>query len=103
MDAGTAAGLCALLAVSAAGGYAWGRWRAVFWIGAVPWAVFAIASDVAWQSGLWDRSGEYEPLPASMFVFPIWIPACAAVVALAVLARRVVDARGAAGRPPLER
>ena len=88
MDAGTAAWLGAMLLAIAAGGYAWGRWRAVFWLGAAPWAVFALAGDAAWWSGLWDRSGEYEPLPASMFVFPLWIPVCSAVVGLAVVVRR---------------
>jgi dolichyl-phosphate-mannose--protein O-mannosyl transferase len=88
MDAGTLAILAGLLLAIAAGGYAWGRWRAVGWLGVAPWAAFALATDAAWWSGLWDRSDEYEPLPTSMFVFPLWIPLCCLVVTVAVLARR---------------
>ncbi len=87
MDSVTAALLGGILVAAAVGGYRWGRWRAVFWIGAAPWAALSIGLDAAWMSGLWDRSEEYEPLPASMFVLPIWIPICSAVVALSVLVR----------------
>jgi dolichyl-phosphate-mannose--protein O-mannosyl transferase len=77
-----------VLLALAAGGYAWGRWLAVLWLGVVPWAVLSLGADAVWWSGLWDRSGEYEPLPLSMFVIPIWIPCCCAAVALAVGLRR---------------
>jgi hypothetical protein len=88
MGAGVVAFLGAVLLALAAGGYAWGRWKAVLWIGVAPWLAFSLGSDLAWWSGLWDRSEEYEPLPVSMFVIPLWIPACCAAVALAVAVRR---------------
>ena len=76
-----------LLALAAAA-YAWGRWKAVLWLGVVPWATLSLGADVAWWSGLWDRSSEYEPLPLSMFVFPIWIPSCCVAAALGTAVRR---------------
>jgi hypothetical protein len=84
----------AMLLALAAGTYAWGRWKAVLWLGVVPWAALSLGADVAWWSGLWDRSGEYEPLPLSMFVIPIWIPCCCAAGAIGVAVRRVRDRRG---------
>jgi dolichyl-phosphate-mannose--protein O-mannosyl transferase len=88
MTAGTDVFLGAVLLALAAGGYAWGRWKAVLWIGVVPWLTLSLGADAAWWSGLWDRSEEYEPLPLSMFVIPIWIPACCTAVAVAVALRR---------------
>jgi hypothetical protein len=61
----------AVLLALAAGAYAWGRSKAVLWLGVVPWASLSLAADAAWWSGLWDRSGEYESLPLSMFVIAI--------------------------------
>lgn len=82
-----------LLLALAAGAMAWGRWKAVLWLGVVPWAAVSLGADAAWWSGLWDRSSEYEPLPLSMFVIPIWIPCCCAATALGVAARRLRDRR----------
>jgi uncharacterized membrane protein YhaH (DUF805 family) len=83
----------AMLLALAAGAYAWGRWKAVLWLGVVPWAALSLGADAAWWSGLWDRSTEYEPLPLSMFVIPIWIPCCCAATALGVAVRRLRDRR----------
>ena len=85
-----------LLLALGAGAYWWGRWRAVVWLGVVPWFTLAVVLDVLWQSGIWDRSDEYEPLPLSMFVIPFWIPAASAVTALGVALSR---ARGRASSP----
>ena len=57
-----------MLVALAAGAYMWGRWKAVLWLGVVPWAALSLGADAAWWSGLWDRTSEYEPLPLSMFV-----------------------------------
>ena len=84
------AGLAAVLLALAAGAYVWGRWKAVLWLGIVPWAALSLGADAAWWSGLWDRSSEYEPLPLSMFVIPIWIPCCCAAVALGISVRRAL-------------
>ena len=70
-DAASAVTLAVLAAAVAAGSYGWGRWVAVLWLGALLWAGIAILADLAWASGLWDRSGEYEPLPLSMFMIPL--------------------------------
>jgi hypothetical protein len=77
-----------ILLALAAGAYVWGRWKAVLWLGVVPWAALSLGADAAWWSGLWDRSGEYEPLPLSMFVIPIWVPCCCATVAVGTAVRR---------------
>ena len=82
-----------MLLALGAGAYAWGRWKAVPLLGVVPWAALSLGADFAWWSGLWDRSSEYEPLPVSMFVIPIWIPCCCAVTALGVAVRRVREKR----------
>jgi hypothetical protein len=84
----------AILLAITAGAFAWGRWTAVFWLGVAPWAALSLGADAAWWSGIWDRSSEYEPLPLSMFVIPIWIPCCCAVTAIGVAVRRVRDRRG---------
>jgi hypothetical protein len=81
--------------------YGWGRWKAVLWLGVVPWAALSLGADAAWWSGLWDRSGEYEPLPLSMFVIPIWIPCCCVVVAVGTAVRRARERRGVARRHSL--
>ena len=83
----------AMLLALAAGAYAWRRWKAVLWLGVVPWLALSLGADAAWWSGLWDRSSEYEPLPLSMFVIPIWIPCCCAATALGVAVRRMRDRR----------
>jgi hypothetical protein len=89
MGAGPIAVYGVILLALAAAGYAWGRWKAVLWIGVAPWLALSLGADAAWWSGLWDRSGEYEPLPLSMFVIPLWIPPSCAAVALAIAVRRV--------------
>src|SRR5215217_3209717 len=60
----------AILIALVVGAYAWGRWKTVLWLGVVPWAALSLGADAAWWSGVWDRSGEYEPLPLSMFRDP---------------------------------
>ena len=57
------------------------------WIGVVPWLALSLGADLAWKTGVWDRSGEYGPLPLSMFVIPLWIPAAAVAVTLGILLR----------------
>ena len=59
----------------------------------VPWAALSVGADVAWWGGLRDRSGEYEPLPLSMFVIAIWIPGCCAAVALGIVLGRAHGSR----------
>jgi hypothetical protein len=56
-DAGLAATLAVLVAAVAAGSYAWGRWVAVLWLGALLWAGIALLADAAWASGLRDGTG----------------------------------------------
>ena len=89
MSTGGVAVLAAILLVLAVAGYAWARARAVLWLGVVPWAIASLGADAAWWSGLWDRSDEYEPLPFSIFVIPIWIPACCLAIGLGIVVRRL--------------
>ena len=89
MSTGGVVALGAILLALAVVGYLWGRARAILWLGVVPWAAGALLADAAWWTGLWDRSDEYEPLPLSMFVLPIWVPACMAAVTLGVVLRRL--------------
>src|SRR5215210_6287688 len=84
----------ASLLALAAGAYAWGRWKAVLWLGVVPWAALSLGADAAWWSGLWDRSREYEPLPLSMFVIPAWSAGCGAGGAVGGTVRRARERRG---------
>ena len=91
MDAGTVATCAAVLVAVGGGAYVWGRWKAVLWLAVLPWAVASLGADAAWWTGLWDRSEEYEPLPFSMFVIPIWIPCCCVAVALGLGVRRAID------------
>ncbi len=81
------AALAIAAALVAAGGYAWGRWVALLWLGVLLWAVPAVVSDALWMTGIWDRSDEYEPLPVSMFVLPFGVPLMSAAAALGVAAR----------------
>ena len=71
-----------------AGGYAWGRWKALLWIGTVPWVALALLSDVAWMTGLWDRSDEYEPLPTTPFLAIFGLPVLVGLTAFGVAVRR---------------
>jgi hypothetical protein len=86
--------LAVLAAAVAAAAHRWGRWRAVLWLGLVPWAGASLLADALWLSGAWDRSSEYEPLPLSMFVLPLLVPTLACAAAFGVALRR------AAGRQP---
>lgn len=72
-----------------AGGYAWGRWKALLWIGTVPWVALALLSDIAWMTGLWDRSDEYEPLPTTPFLVIFGLPFLVGLVALGVAVQLV--------------
>ena len=82
-----------------AGGYAWGRWKALLWLGAVPWVTLALLSDIAWMTGLWDRSDEYEPLPTTPFLVIFGLPILIGLVALGVAVRRAHTAPQGAGDP----
>ena len=79
-----------------AGGYFWGRWKALLWLGTVPWVTLALLSDIAWMTGLWDRSEEYEPLPTTPFLVIFGLPILIGLVALGVAVRKV--AHGSPGR-----
>ena len=88
----------AVLAVGVvAGGYAWGRWKALLGLGTVPWVALALLSDIAWLTGLWDRSDEYEPLPTTPFLVIFGLPVLIGLVALGVAVRRVREAPRGAG------
>jgi hypothetical protein len=90
-DAGAIAIWVAILAVVGALAFRWGRWKAVLWLGVVPWAGASLLADFLWYSGAWNRSAsEYEPLPLSMFVLPLGVPALAAAAALGVAVRRAM-------------
>jgi hypothetical protein len=82
-----------------AGGYAWGRWKTLAWLGAIPWVALALLSDIAWMTGVWDRSDEYEPLPTTPFLVIFGLPILIGLVALGVAVRKAREApRGAGGR-----
>lgn len=74
-----------------AGGYAWGRWKALVFVGAIPWLALALLLDAAWLTGVWDRSDEYEPLPSTPFVLVFGVPLFAGLVALGVAIRKAVQ------------
>jgi hypothetical protein len=76
-----------------AGGYAWGRWKALAFLGAIPWLALALLLDAAWMIGVWDRSDEYEALPATPFVLVFGVPLFAGLVALGVATRKAVKPR----------
>jgi hypothetical protein len=80
-----------------AGGFFWGRWKALLWLGVIPWLTISVLSDAAWMTGLWDRSDEYEPLPTTMFLVPFGLPILVGLVALGVAVRRVREAPQGAG------
>jgi hypothetical protein len=75
-----------------AGGYAWGRWNALLWLGTVPWLALALLSDAAWMTGVWDRSDEYEPLPTTPFLVIFGLPILVGLVALGVATRKAREA-----------
>ena len=83
------AALILVAAALAAGGYLWGRWKALLWLGTVPWLALSLLSDAAWMTGLWDRSDEYEPLPTTPFLVIFGLPVLIALVALGVALRKV--------------
>lgn len=80
-----------------AGGYAWGRWKALLWLGTIPWVALAVLSDAAWMTGVWDRSEDYEPLPTTPFLVIFGLPILIGLVALGVAVRRVREAPRGAG------
>jgi hypothetical protein len=99
-DGGGGYAAMAILAVALfAGGYAWGRWKALVWLGTVPWVALALLSDIAWMTGLWDRSDEYEPLPTTPFLVIFGLPILVGLVALGVAVRRTRGAPQGAGDP----
>jgi hypothetical protein len=77
----------------AVGGFLWGRWKALAWLGAIPWVVLAVLSDIAWLTGLWDRSDEYEPLPTTPFLVVFGLPILVGAVALGVAVRKASSPR----------
>lgn len=79
------------LAGLVAGGYAWGRWRALTWLGVIPWLLLGLLFDAAWYAGICDRSDEYEPLPVTPFMVIFGVPAFIALVAIGVAVRKLVD------------
>ena len=81
-----------LAAAVAAGSYAWGRWIAVLWLGAFLWAGSPCSPTPPGRAA-WDRSGEYEPLPLSMFMIPFGVPLFCAASAAGVAARRAARPR----------
>ena len=90
-DGGSFVGVIVPALLLVAGGYLWGRWKALLWLGTVPWIALALLSDIAWMTGLWDRSDEYEPLPTTPFLVIFGLPILIGLVALGVairLARR---------------
>jgi predicted MFS family arabinose efflux permease len=88
-DAGFVLMWLAILAAIAIGAFAWGRWRAVFFIGAAPWLILSLGFDAVWMLEISDfREDEREPLPLSMFVIPFGIPTFAAAAVLGVALRR---------------
>jgi hypothetical protein len=86
------------LGLLAIGGYFWGRWKALLWLGVAPWLTLSVLSDAAWMTGLWDRSDEYEPLPTTMFLVPFGLPILVGLVALGVAVRKARMAPQGAGR-----
>jgi hypothetical protein len=74
-----------------AAGYAWARWKALALVGAIPWLALAVLLDAAWLAGVWDRSDEYEPLPATPFALVFGVPLFAGLVALGVAIRKAVQ------------
>jgi hypothetical protein len=85
------AGVLLLLVALFAGGYAWGRWKALAYLGAFPWVALALLSDIAWMTGLWDRSDEYEPLPTTPFLVLFGLPVLIGLVALGVATRKALE------------
>src|SRR4051812_12609670 len=78
-------GLPVLLLIA---GAAWGRWRAVVYVGLAPLLTLAAAADAAWVLGIWDRTDEYESLPTLMYLTPLAV-ICARFVTFGVTARKV--------------
>ena len=85
------------------GGYAWGRWKALAFVGVIPWLGLAILLDAAWLTGVWDRSEEYEPLPSTPFVLVFGVPLLVGLVALGVAVRKAVDPPLTPSRGPARR
>ena len=92
---GSIAGVIVPALVLIAGGYLWGRWKALLWLGTVPWVALALLSDAAWMTGLWDRSDEYEPLPTTPFLVIFGLPILIGLVALGVAVRKARAPQGA--------
>jgi hypothetical protein len=87
-EGGSLAWLVVPVGLLAVGGFIWGRWKALAWLGAIPWVALALISDVAWMTGVWDRSDEYEPLPTTPFLLVFGLPILVGAVALGVAARK---------------
>ena len=97
-DGGSFVGVIVPALLLVAGGYLWGRWKALLWLGTVPWVALALLSDIAWMTGIWDRSEDYEPLPTTPFLVIFGLPILIGLVALGVAVRRVREAPQGAGR-----
>ena len=96
-EGGSFAGVIVPALMLVAGGYLWGRWKALLWLGTVPWVALALLSDIAWMTGIWDRSEDYEPLPTTPFLVIFGLPILIGLVALGVAVRRVREAPRDAG------
>jgi hypothetical protein len=97
-EGGSYAGLLVPAAALVAGGYAWGRWKSLLWLGTIPWVTLAVLSDIAWITGIWDRSDEYEPLPTTPFLLVFGLPILIGLVAFGVAVRKAREAPRGAGR-----
>jgi hypothetical protein len=91
------------LGLLAVGGYLWGRWKALVWLGAIPWVALALLSDIAWMTGVWDRSDEYEPLPTTPFLVIFGLPILIGLVAFGVAVRKARSPRRRRPEPPAPR
>ena len=98
-DAAAIAVLTVLVVAVAGGSYAWGRWIAVLWLGALLWTSPALLADLAGATGAWDRSWEHEPLPMFMVV-PLAVPLFCFDAATGVLLRRARQPRTSSTRAP---
>jgi hypothetical protein len=95
--------LLILAAALVAGGYASGNWKALLWLGTIPWVALAVLSDIAWMTGVWDRSEDYEPLPTTPFLVIFGLPILVGLVALGVAVRKAREAPRGAGDSPAPR
>jgi hypothetical protein len=87
---GSAAGYVIALVIPVLAGFAWGRWKAVWWIGAAPWLAIGITYDVLWAAGVIDPGGG-EPVPATIGVLLV-LPFLLTAVSIGVVTRKGIRA-----------